>query len=184
MRRFASALDALAEAIERALFTPGIRGISARNRSSLSGGGLGGLFVDSTGMSSVLAHVDFGAIALVSNLIHQRIDQINPAAVVGENVLAIGGTRELCGVKTISGIAHDDDDSAVFVARHGTFDSLGWVCFATMENGVSQRLTKRHLNLKFLALAIFHLAYQVHHPINDRGDGAYIGRQHHLKVRG
>ncbi len=103
---------------------------------------------------------------------------------VGEKVLAIGGAGKLSEIKTISGIAHDNDDSAFFVACHGTFNSLVWVPFAPMKHGIRQRLAQSHLNLKFLACAIFHLAYQVHHPINDRGNRADIGRQHHLKVGG
>jgi hypothetical protein len=52
--------------------------------------------------------MDFRAVAFVSDFIHQRIDQINPAAVVGEDVLLIGGGGDFCGVKAIPGIAYYD----------------------------------------------------------------------------
>src|SRR6202790_3518258 len=59
---------------------------------------------------SILAHVDFGAIPLVSNFIHQRVNQVYPAAVLGENVLLIRRARDLCRIKTFSWIANDDKD--------------------------------------------------------------------------
>jgi hypothetical protein len=39
--------------------------------------------------ASVLPHMDFGAVALELHLVHQLVDQVNAAAVVGVDVLSV-----------------------------------------------------------------------------------------------
>src|SRR5258706_2776961 len=85
--------------------------------------------------SSILAHLDFCAVEFVLHFIHQRIDQKNSAAVIGENILLIRRARDLRRVKAFPRIAHHDKDSAVLIGRYRALDSLGRIRVAPMQHG-------------------------------------------------
>jgi len=89
-RRLALKLAALVEAPGRELPTPGCVAFPHETGHFFPAVDLQACVRIRLAWASILAHMDFCAVAFVSHIIHQRIDQINPAAVVGENVLLIG----------------------------------------------------------------------------------------------
>jgi hypothetical protein len=79
MNRCRSAKDGFARDCERASATPGICGMSGRNRSNVFSAGFSVTLSEivigiSWGWPSEFAHLDFAAIALVFHFVHKLID--------------------------------------------------------------------------------------------------------------
>ena len=75
-----------------------------------------GIFPDKTHCSSgsgrIHAHVDLGSALFETDLIHQLVDEVDPAAACRENVLAHDGARDGCGIESRPRIANDDEKAA------------------------------------------------------------------------
>lgn len=123
----------------------------------------------------VLAHVDFGAVSLETNLIHQLVDQEDATAVVGVNILAFEGIGNLHRIETTSRISHNNKKPMLFVARDATLDLFGGIVFAAVKNGVGKCLAKGGFDLKFLAGSAIHAPRHLHNALNHRTDGGWVG---------
>ena len=60
---------------------------------------------------------------------------------------ARAGSGTVAASKPVPGVAHDDHDLAVRVARDDALDLLGRVAFAAVADGVRQRFLQRELDL-------------------------------------
>src|SRR5262245_45175394 len=61
-------------------------------------------------------HVDLGAALLEAGRVHELVDEVDPAAAGREEVLTEDRARDRGGIEAGTGIAHDDEHSALVVA--------------------------------------------------------------------
>jgi len=122
-----------------------------------------------------LDHMNLSPILVEPDFIHQLIDQVDAAAMVGENVLAGAGIGKLADIETGSGIAHHDEHSVRFVAGHIAFDNLSGIRVRAVYDGVRQGFGKSKLNAIFLSLGAFHFPDDVHHALDDGVDSLAVG---------
>src|SRR5216684_6112192 len=103
---------------------------------------LGMTSLGASGGRSVLPfhHVDFGAILPELDFIHELVDEKNPAAVIGVDVLTNRTTGDGLRLETSAGISHHNQDAALFIAAHQAFYSLAGVFFGAVNHGIGQRL--------------------------------------------
>ena len=119
--------------------------------------------------------MDFGAVLLELHFVHQLIDQVDAAAVVGKDVFAAAGIGNGEGIEATARIVHDDQHTPLLVATYAALDLLGGIVLAAMNDSVGQRLAQRGFDLKFFAGGTFQLARHLHDAVHHRTDGPGIG---------
>ena len=90
-------------------------------------------------IGSVLPHVDFSAVLFELDLVHQLIDQVDAASVVGVDILSVTGIRNGEGIEAGAGVTHHDLHAAGLIAPYTALNFLGGIVLAAMDNGVGQR---------------------------------------------
>src|SRR5579871_5225024 len=91
----------------------------------------------------LLAHVNLGS--AVSNLyfIHQFVDEVYAASVVGVEVFAVRGIWDRHRIVALSGIPNNDKDAVLFITPDTAFDILARIVLAPMLDCIRQRFAKR-----------------------------------------
>src|ERR1700747_538728 len=104
----------------------------------------------------LLAHVNLSS--AVSNLyfIHQLIDEVYAASVVGVEIFAIRGIRNGHRIVALSGIADNNKEPVLFITPDTAFDILARIVLATVLDCIRQRFAKGSLDFQFLALGTLH----------------------------
>jgi len=126
--------------------------------------------------------VDFGAVALEADLVHQLVNEENAAAVMGIYILTAQRVRNFYGIEAGPGIAHNDEHAVLFIARNATLDPLGGVVLTTVENGVGECFTQGGLDLKFLASSTFHAAGHFHDALYHGTNAGCVGVERNLNA--
>src|SRR5664280_2963956 len=130
----------------------------------------------------ILAHVDFGAVALELHFVHQLIDEINTAAVVGEYVFRATWIGDRERIEAVARIAHHDQHAALFVASNAALDFLGGIVLATVNNGVGEGFAQRGFDLEFFPGGAVESARHLHDALNHGADGRGIGVERDLNA--
>src|ERR1035437_5807932 len=130
----------------------------------------------------ILAHVDFGAVALELHFVHQLIEEINAAAVVGKYIFSTTRIGDGKRIEAAARIAHHDQHAAVFLAAYTALDFLGGIVLATVNNGVGEGFAQGGFDLKFLAGGAFQAARHLHDAFHHGTDGRGIGVERDLNA--
>ena len=86
----------------------------------------------------MLEHVNFSSILVELDFVHELIDEINSASVIGINILFRRGTRHISRIKTRPRVAHHNHESVLIIAYKAAFHRLRRVAFASMHNRVGE----------------------------------------------
>src|SRR3954469_15814946 len=87
---------------------------------------------------SELAHVDLSAAILELDGVHHAINEVDPAAVVSVDILALAATGNAGGIESVSGIADHDQDAMLLVARNGAVNLFAGIAFAAVDDGIGE----------------------------------------------
>lgn len=126
--------------------------------------------------------MDFGAVAFKPHFIHELIDEIDPAAMVGVDIFAAEWVGNFGWFKAWPGIANDDQQAVFFIAGHATLYFLCWVILAAMKNGVCESFAKCSFDLEFLARSAVHAASHFHNALDHGTDGGRVGVERNLNT--
>lgn len=126
--------------------------------------------------------MDFGAVALESDFIHQLVNQEDAAPMMGIDVLAVQRVGNFDRIEAGTGIADDDQQAAFFIAGHATLYFFRRVVVAAVEDSVGQGLTERSFNLKFLASSTIQAPGHFHNALDDGTDACRVGVERDLNA--
>lgn len=116
------------------------------------------------------------------NFIHQLVDQVNAAAVVGVKIFSVAGVGDLAGVKPWTGIAHHDEDSMLVVAGHIAFDHFRGIALRSVHDRIGQRLGQGEFNIVLTPRSAIQFTDDIHHATDNWVDSIAITSQRHAEL--
>src|ERR1700733_16312381 len=81
-------------------------------------------------------HMNLSPILMELHFIHQLIDEENPAAVIGVEILSPGTTGNGLGIEPRPRIAHDDKNSPLLVTGYQALHDLSGILSGAMHHGI------------------------------------------------
>ena len=131
-----------------------------------------------------LAHLDLPAVVRELHLVHELVDEVDPAPAVAQQVGALPRVGDMGRVEASAGVADDDHDLARLVAGHAALDALPGVALAAVLDGVGQGLPQRDLDLELLPRRELHPAHHLHDPVAEGRGGRGVRGDHHVELAG
>ena len=128
------------------------------------------------------AHVDLGAALLVAHLVHELVDQVDPASAGREEILAHDRARDRGRVEPRTGVSDDDQHAACVIACHAALDLFRRVVAAAVLDRVGERLAQGELDLELAARGAAHLGHDRHHLGHDRRNRVDLARQRQVHL--
>ena len=119
----------------------------------------------------------FGAVAGVLHFIHELIDQINSAAMVGIDILTLKRIRDSTRIKTFPWVTNDNEQSLGLVIDYIAFDDFGCITLGSMHNGIGECFSERKFDRIFLPGYNLHISHHLHYALDDRINGVTVCRQ-------
>src|SRR5271168_742253 len=101
---------------------------------------------------SVLPHLDFVSPPFEADRVHELADQVNPAPVVGIQVLTARRVGDKLRLETWSRISHRNYDPAVWIRLQPAPDLLGCVIRASVNHRIHQSFLNRQPYLQSFLL--------------------------------
>ena len=97
-----------------------------------------------------LAHTKLSTTLGEADLVHQLVDEKDPASASFEHVCALERVRHPGHLKSWPRITDDDQHVARVIVRHQTLDGLRGIALAAVADRIGERFLQRQLDLELM----------------------------------
>jgi hypothetical protein len=126
--------------------------------------------------------VDLSAAVLEFDGVHHAVDEVDPAAVVSIDVLALAASGDAGWVEAVARIADDDQDPVLLVTRNRAVNLLAGITFTAVNDCVRKGLAQGEFDLEILTIAAGQLAGVLHQVVDNGRNIDGVGRKGHVHL--